>query len=109
MGGALRKVALLGCLILQVRSDVAPKVRHLAAAAAVSVLETPVLGILVMMAPTMKALALEEMKQHGVVLELEAQKAATEAFEAMKASASVGLVSLATATSFGGRAEELAV
>jgi hypothetical protein len=53
-GGELKKVALLGYLLLWVLSDITPKTWHLAAAAAVSVLL-----ILVMMSPAMQALALE--------------------------------------------------
>ncbi len=77
-GGALKKVALLGYLLLQVLSDVAPKAWHLAAAAAVSVLEDLVLLILVMMSPAMQALALEEMALHWVVSKLEARMAAQQ-------------------------------
>jgi hypothetical protein len=99
-GGTLKKVALLGCLLLQVLSDVTLKARHLAAAAAVSVLEAPVLLIPAMMSPAMQASALEEMTQHGVVSELEAQMAAPQVTKAL---ASVAPVSLATATSCKGQ------
>jgi putative effector of murein hydrolase len=76
-------------------------------AAAVSVLEAPVLGTLAMMSPAMQAL--EETTQHGVVSELEARTAApqgvAEASEATEASASMAPVSLVAATSCKGRAE----
>jgi hypothetical protein len=79
-GGELKKVALLGYLLLRVLSDVTPKAWHLVAVAAVSVLEDPVLLIPVMMSPAMQALALE-MTQHWVVSKLGAQ---TEAQHATK-------------------------
>jgi hypothetical protein len=78
-GGELKKVALLGYLLLQDLSDVALKVWHLAAAAAVSLLEGPVLLIPVMMSLAMQALALEEMALHWVVSKLEARTAAQQA------------------------------